>query len=248
MRFETPLVPGTLIRRYKRFLADVRLADGTVMTVLCPNTGSMISCAVAGRPVLLSDSNSSTRKYRFTWEMIRIGRSWVGINTANPNKVVHEAILSDRVPELTGYPEVRREVRFGRENSRVDLLLSDGQRLCFVEVKNVTLAVGGGMAAFPDSVTARGTKHLRELTAMAREGHRSVFFFFLGRADCRRVRPADEIDPEYGRTLRKAEAAGVEFLAYRAVIRPGGITLGKRVPFEIPFKAPRRPARRKKRA
>jgi sugar fermentation stimulation protein A len=247
MRFSRPLVPGTLIRRYQRFLADVRLEDGSVITAVCPNTGSMRSCNEAGRPVLLSESDSPSRKYRLTWEMIRMGRSWVGIHTGHPNRVTHEAILAGRVPELAGYAEVRREVPYGRENSRIDLLLRNGDRRCYVEVKNVTQAVGGAVAAFPDAVTERGRKHLRELAAMARRGHRAVIFFFLGRSDCRRVRPADEIDPAYGVTLRKAVAAGVEPLAYRAVIRPGGITLGGRVPFEIPDRAPRMPKRRRRR-
>jgi sugar fermentation stimulation protein A len=245
MRFARPLVPGTLIRRYKRFLADVRLEDGSVVTALCPNTGSMRSCDEAGRPVLLSEHDSPSRKYRLTWEMIRMGRSWVGIHTGHPNAVTHEAILANRVPELTGYSEVRREVPFGRERSRVDLLLRKGDRLCYVEVKNVTQAVGGGVAAFPDAVTERGRKHLRELAAMARCGHRAVMFFFLGRSDCRCVRPADEIDPAYGLALRRAVAAGVEPLAYRAVIRPSGITLGGRVPFEVPDRPPRLPGRRR---
>jgi sugar fermentation stimulation protein A len=245
MRFSRPLVPGTLIRRYQRFLADVRLEDGFLVTAVCPNTGSMRSCSEAGRPVLLSESDSPSRKYRLTWEMIRMGRSWVGIHTGHPNRVVHEAILAGRVPELAGYTEVRREVPFGRENSRVDLLLRKEDGRCYVEVKNVTQAVGGGVAAFPDAVTERGRKHLRELAAMARRGHRAVIFFFLGRSDCRRVRPADEIVPAYGLALRKAVAAGVEPLAYRAVIRPAGITLGGRVPFEIPDRVPRVPKRRR---
>ena len=195
MRFDKPLLPGTLIRRYKRFLADVRLDDGRVVTALCPNTGSMKTCVLPGNAVLLSEHDVPTRKYRYTWEMIRTGRTWVGINTGNPNRVVHEAILAGRVPELAGYDEALREVPFGLENSRVDILLRKGDRHCYVEVKNVTLAAGGGVAAFPDSVTERGTKHLRELAAMVRRGHRGVIFYFLGRADCARVRPADEIDP-----------------------------------------------------
>lgn len=247
MRFESPLLPGTLIRRYKRFLADVRLDDGRTITVLCPNTGSMKSCDIPGRPVLLSEHEAPTRKYRFTWEMIRLGRSWVGINTGHPNRVVYEAILAGRIPELAGYDEVRREVRFGKENSRVDLLLTRGEQCCYVEVKNVTLAVGGRIAAFPDSITERGTKHLRELTYMVRQGHRAVIFYFLGRSDCHTVRPADEIDPLYGVTLRRAVAAGVEALAYRAVIRPYGIRLGGAVPFEIPEKTPRVRRRRQRR-
>ena len=246
MRFEKPLVPGTLLRRYKRFLADVRLDDGRTITVLCPNTGSMKTCDTPGQPVLLSEHDTSTRKYRFTWEMIRQGRVWVGINTGLPNRVVYEAIVAGRVPELAGYGEVRREVRFGRENSRVDLLLQEGDRRCYVEVKNVTMAAGGRVAAFPDSVTERGTKHLRELMVMVRQGPRAIIFYFLGRSDCRSVRPADEIDPQYGLTLRRAIAAGVEPLAYRAVIRPTGIRLGAAVPVEIPEAAPRVPRRRKR--
>lgn len=250
MRFENPLLPGTLLRRYKRFLADVRLDDGRTVTALCPNTGSMKTCDTPGQPVLLSEHDIPTRKYRFTWEMIRQGRIWVGINTGHPNRVVYDAIVGGRVPELAGYGETRREVRFGRENSRVDLLLREGDRLCYVEVKNVTMAAGGRVAAFPDAVTERGTKHLRELMHVVRQGHRAVIFYFLGRADCRSVRPADEIDPLYGVTLRRAIAAGVEPLAYRAVIRPHGIRLGGAVPVAIPEPAPRLPrrSRRRKRA
>lgn len=230
MRFDLPLLRGVLVRRYKRFLSDVELASGEVVVAHCPNSGTMLTCADPGRPVLLSDHGDSTpRKLRYTWEAIRMGRSWVGVNTMNPNRVVAEAVRAGRIPELTGYRELRREVACG-EASRIDLRLAGHAYLpvTYVEVKNATMRVADG-ARFPDAVTERGARHLRELMKVARRGERAVMFFFLGRGDCRWVGPADDIDPLYGRTLRRAARQGVEILAYRAVVSPRGITLRERV-------------------
>lgn len=226
MRFDVPLIPGVLIRRYQRFLADVRLADGDVVTAHTPNTGSMQGCCRPGSRVWLRDSGSATRKYPFSWELVEAEPDvLVGINTALANGLVRQAIEDGTVAELQGYAGIRQEVRYGQENSRIDLLLerADGG-LCYVEVKNVTL-VEDGTALFPDAVSSRGAKHLRELAAMARQGHRAVIFFCVQRRDAGRVVPADAIDPVYGRTLREVLAQGVEALAYQAQVRLDGIAL-----------------------
>ncbi len=226
MRFVMPLLPARLLRRYKRFLADVELADGQVLTAVCPNTGSLLGCCEPGSPVWLSTSDSPTRKYRHTWEMVQVGRVRVGINTGLPNRLVEEAVVSGVIAELGGYTGLRREVPFGAERSRVDLLLSAaGRPDCYVEVKNVTAAVSAGVALFPDAVSARGAKHLRELMRLVADGRRAVLVYCVQRSDVREVRPADTIDPLYGRTLREALAAGVEVLAYGARVTTREIVL-----------------------
>ena len=233
MRFTKELLPATLLRRYKRFLADVELADGSELTVHCANPGAMTSCSEPGRPVWISDSENPKRKLRYTLEMIRMGRSWVGVNTANPNPAVEGFIRSGRIPELADYGELRREVTFG--SSRIDLRLRDRQGCrpdCFVEVKSSSLRVGDH-AAFPDAVTERGRKHLLELADVVASGLRGVIFFFVSRADCTRFRPADEIDPAYGQTLRQVTAAGVEALAYRMRFSKQRIELVDRLPIDL---------------
>lgn len=236
MRFRKNLTEGTLVKRYKRFLADVELASGEVITVHCPNSGSMKGCSEPGRPVLISDSENPKRKLRYTLEMIKIGRIWVGVNTSNPNAAVAGFVERDRIPELAGYPEQRREVPYGPEDrSRIDLLLEDpeGKRPdCYVEVKNTTWRVQEH-AAFPDAVTQRGLKHLRELRGVVEAGHRGVIFFFVGRNDCTRFRPADEIDPDYGALLREVTGAGVEALAYRMRFTRRRIEMVERVPVDL---------------
>jgi sugar fermentation stimulation protein A len=234
MKFRAALVEGRLIRRYKRFLADVQLAQG-VITAACPNTGSMMGCAEAGNRVWLSESDSATRKYRHTWELVEVGKTLVGINTGLPNALVHEAIEGGAIPELAGYASIRREVPFGEERSRVDLLLEgEGRAPCYVEVKNVTSAVHRGVALFPDCVTDRGARHLRELIRLKAAGLRPVQLYCVQRGDVKEVRPADGIDVEYGRMLREAIAAGVEVMAYRARVTPGEIRLEKRIPVVCP--------------
>ncbi|TLM98003.1 DNA/RNA nuclease SfsA, partial [bacterium] len=223
-----PLYRGTLLRRYKRFLADVQLADGSTITVHCPNSGSMMGCAQPGSTVLLSHSGNPARKYPFTWELVEVGSTWVGINTGRPNSLVREAICEGTVQELAGYDAIRPEVRYGK-NSRIDLLLSGPGGACYVEVKNVTL-VDGETALFPDAVTERGQKHLLELMQVVREGGRGVIFFVVQREDARCVAPADRIDPEYGRLLRTAVESGVEALAYLARVAPEEICLTRRLP------------------
>lgn len=228
MKLPMPLVSGTLIRRYQRFLADVQLASGEVVTAHCPNTGSMKGCNFPGSPVLLSTSSRPGRKYPYTWELVFSSGAWIGINTARPNRLVEEAILDGTVSELQGYPILRREVPCGH-SSRLDLLLEGGNNCCYVEVKNVTL-VEAGRALFPDAVTLRGQKHLCELEEVVRRGARGVIFFLVQRADATAVAPADAIDPEYGRLLRRAVNGGVEALAYRAEVTPETIRLRQRLP------------------
>lgn len=232
MRFDQDLLPATLIRRYKRFLADVRLEDGSELTVHCPNSGSMKGCVGDGWPVLLSESPKPNRKYRHTWELVHNGRSWIGINTHLANAVAAEGIGNGVVRELVGYPKLQREVPYG-DRSRVDIMLSDADQRCYVEVKNVTLVDGAGRYAFPDAVTVRGQKHLRELAAMVGAGYRAVMLFVIQRCDGDIFVPADNIDPDYGEELRKAAAAGVEALAYRADVSPEGIALAESVEIDL---------------
>lgn len=206
------LIQGTLIRRYQRFKADVRLRNNRIVTALCPNTGSMLACSEPGRTVFLSRWNLPHRKLKYTWEIIEMPTSLVGINTGVPNKLVRESILAGKIPELKGYDRIRTEVPYGR-NSRIDLLLEKHNQQCFVEIKNCTL-VEDGMACFPDAVTIRGLKHLKELQEQVQLGHRSVMLYLVQRMDAKIFKPADKIDPEYGRELRKAVGNGVEILVY----------------------------------
>jgi sugar fermentation stimulation protein A len=233
MRLPT-LLRGTLIRRYKRFLADVRLDDGRLVTATCPNTGSMLGLNAPGSVVWLSQSDSPTRKYPFTWELVEAdlgaGPALVGINTGHPNKLVAEAVAARRIKALAGYPTLRREVKYGR-NSRIDLLLEDAQRgLCYVEIKNVHLSRHHGLAEFPDSVTARGVKHLAEMSDMVRQGHRAVMVFLIQRAEATRLALARDIDPGYGAAFDKARAAGVETIALRCRVGIDEIAVDRPVP------------------
>lgn len=234
MLYSRKLVEGRLIRRYKRFLADIQLPEG-VITAACPNTGSLMGCCEAGSRVWLSESDSATRKYRHTWEIVEVGKVMVGINTGLPNALVSEAISNGTIGELSGYASIRREVAFGEERSRVDLLLEGaGREDCYVEVKNVTAAASKGVALFPDCVSERGAKHLRELMRLKAKGLRPVQIYCVQRGDVKEVRPADGIDHEYGRTLREAIAAGVEVLAYRAKVDTSEIRLADRIPVVCP--------------
>jgi sugar fermentation stimulation protein A len=227
MRVSPPLINGTLIQRYKRFLADVRLADGTIVTAHCTNTGSMIGCKAPGSAVYISRSANQRRRLAYTWELIRVNGHWIGINTLHPNRLVVEGIEAGALHELQGYESIRREI-CTRQGTRLDVCLKGRDGFCFVEIKNVTLAIDG-TAAFPDAVTARGKKHLRELIRLKRQGHRAVVLFVVQREDCNSFRPADEIDQEYGRWLRRAARAGVEVLPYQASVTPEEIVLTTRL-------------------
>jgi len=235
MRFQSPLVPAVLTRRYKRFLADVVLPDGTETVVHVANPGAMTGLAAPGTKVLLSRSQSTKRKLPWSWELAEVdfggGAELVGVNTAHPNRLVGEALADGTITELAGYAGVRREVRYGR-NSRVDFLLEGaGRPSCHVEVKNVHLMRARGLAEFPDSVTARGTKHLHELAVVAAQGGRAVMMFVVQIGSAERLALARDIDPEYGMAFDRARAAGVEVIARRCVITETEISVAGAVAF-----------------
>lgn len=225
------LVAGRLLRRYRRFLADVQLDDGALVTAHTANTGRMLGCSLPGSRVWLSRSDNPRRKHAYTWELVEVDEGvLVGINTARANALVAEAVVEGRIEELRGYTSIRREVSYGLEGSRVDLLLEEAGRVpCHVEVKNVTLAEAG-VAYFPDAVTARGLKHLRELSTLASRGGRAVIFFCIQRADVTELRPARSIDPAYADMLQQAVACGVEALAYAAQVGVEAISLHRALP------------------
>ncbi|MEW6078354.1 MAG: DNA/RNA nuclease SfsA [Thermodesulfobacteriota bacterium] len=220
------LTAGTLIKRYKRFLADVRLKNNRVVTAHCPNSGAMLTCSEPGRPVYLSRHDDPGRKLKFTWEMIDMPDSLVGVNTQVPNRLVKRAVEAGVVGPLAGYDTVTPEVRVG-ERSRLDLLLTATNRPpCYVEVKNCTLVIEG-TACFPDAVTDRGRKHLDELMALVAAQNRCVMFFLIQRMDAVSFRPADHIDPAYGKALRKAVQKGVEVMAWDVAMDLKGIALNR---------------------
>jgi sugar fermentation stimulation protein A len=231
MRFAAPLIPATLIRRYKRFLADVALASGETVTAHCANPGSMIGLMAPGARVWLSKSANPKRKLGYSWELVEAdfggGPELVGINTSNPNALAAEAIAAGLVPELTGYPSVRREVKYGR-NSRVDFLLeAPGRPPCYVEIKNVHLMRQTGLAEFPDAVTKRGAKHLVELADMAAAGARSVMMFLVQIGSAERFALARDIDRAYGAEFDQARRAGVEAIARRCRLTHEGIEVAE---------------------
>lgn len=222
MQFADPLIRGRLIRRYKRFLSDVEITDDSgqpvQITAHCPNPGAMLGLAAPDSEVWLSPARNPKRKLKYTWELTRVGDHLVGINTGLPNALVGEALAAGTIGELTGYDSVRREVRYG-ENSRIDFLLeSDGRPPCYVEIKNVHLkrdeTPDRGLAEFPDSVTARGAKHLRELAHVAAQGGRAVMLYIVQRADCDRFALAGDIDPAYAAAFADARHQGVEAICY----------------------------------
>ena len=235
MKFATPLIEGRLVQRYKRFLADVRLASGEIVVAHCANSGSMLSVKEPGSRVWLSPATDPNRKLRYTWELIEIGNGLVGINTGLPNRIVAEAIGGGEIPELTGYAVLKREQKYGK-NSRIDILLEGPDRPpCYVEVKNVTLKRGpDALAEFPDSVTDRGAKHLKELTDIVAAGGRAVMFYLVQRTDCRRFSVAADIDPAYGQGLTAARAAGVEALCYSCRVSPDAITVAESLTLDLP--------------
>lgn len=230
MKFPDKLIHGTLIKRYKRFLADVSLDDGTEVVAHCTNSGSMKSCLENGAEVYLTAVNDPKRKTKFTWEMIKINGDWVGINTGNPNKIAFEAISAGTIPGLTGYTNVKREVKF--EDSRFDVFAENENEQCFIEVKNVSLKEGK-YALFPDSVTTRGQKHLKTLMKVKSRGIRAVMLYIIQRSDVEIFSPAAEIDSEYARILKEALQAGVEIIPMQVKVTPDSIELVKMLPFEI---------------
>lgn len=237
MQFPTPLTRGTLIRRYKRFLSDITLEDGSEVTAHVANPGSMIGLTEPGSEVWLSANTNPKAKLDWRWELVRVGDGLVGVNTAHPNRLVEEAIGRRAIPELDGYGSCRREVRYG-QNSRIDLLLEDESRPpCYLEIKNVNLkrAIPGRETAaeFPDAVTKRGAKHLVELGDMAADGARAVMFYLVQRGDCDQFKIADDIDPDYAEALTIARKGRVETLCYACDMRLDGIDVAGPLPLEL---------------
>lgn len=233
MRFPNPLIHGKLRQRYKRFLSDIELDDGRVVTAHCANPGSMLGLKEPGSDVWISPAQNPKRKLRYSWELIAVDDGLVGINTAHPNGIVEEAIRDGVITELAGYRTLRREVKYG-ENSRIDILLQEeGKPDCYVEVKNVTLMRKPGLAEFPDSVTARGAKHLLELSNMVQQGHRAVMVYLIQRTDCSRFAIAGDIDPNYDAALTAALAADVETICYSCQISTTAIEVDQAVAIEF---------------
>jgi sugar fermentation stimulation protein A len=227
MQLPAPLLQGVLVKRYKRFFADVELPDGSVVTAHTPNTGSMKQCAVPGHQVLISKSDDPRRKLKYTLELIRVGAYWVDTHTQRTNRLVEEALRNNWIAELTDY-QLTPEFKIGA--SRIDFLLENEAEKVLVEVKNVTLIEGAATACFPDAVTSRGQKHLRELLDAKQHGYRAVIFFLVQRGEATEFSPADDIDPEYGRLLREVVAGGVEALAYKTQVSPEENRVVERVP------------------
>lgn len=234
MKFDPPLQPATLLKRYKRFLADVELETGELMTVHCANPGSMMGLKEEGARVWISDSQNPKRKLRYSWELVELPNDAMAcINTARPNHIVHDAIRANAIPELAGYESCRPEVKYGT-GSRIDLLLEDKKKPpCYVEIKSVTLSREPGKAEFPDSTTARGTKHMEELARRAVDGDRAVVFFLVSRTKTDHFTPAEDIDPAYGAALRNAIASGVEAICYCCRIDPTEIVLDHPIPIRL---------------
>lgn len=234
MEFAQPLLPGRLIRRYKRFLAEAELADGRTVTAHCPNPGSMMGLAEPGMRVWLEPNDDPRRKLRFAWRLVEFpGGHWAGIDTGVPNRVVGEALCAGRIPELAQLSEIRAEVRYGTR-SRVDFLgLGPDGTHTYIEVKNVHLRRADDWSEFPDCVTARGAKHLGELAAMVAEGHRAVMLYCVQRDDCARLRLAADLDPGYAEAARAARAAGVETLAWACRLSQREIVLDRPLPVAV---------------
>lgn len=230
MNFEKKLIHGKLIKRYKRFLADIKLDTGEVVVAHCTNSGSMKSCLENGAEVYLTPVEDPKRKTKFTWEMIKINGDWVGINTGNPNKLAYEAISNGLIPGLDGYTTVKREVKFG--DSRFDIYAENEIERCFIEVKNVSMKQNE-YALFPDAVTTRGQKHLKTLMDVKKQGMRAVMLYIIQRSDVQIFAPAKEIDPAYATLLKKASDAGIEILPMQAKVTPEGINLSGKLPFDL---------------
>ncbi len=233
MKFASPLVRGTLLKRYKRFLADIALDSGETVTAHVANPGAMIGLNAPGSEAWLSLSANPKRKLPYSWELIKADGVLVGLNTGVPNPLAFEALAAEKVQELQGYSSVRREVKYG-VNSRIDLLLeAPGKPTCYVEIKNVHLKRAGSLAEFPDSKTERGAKHLRELAAMVAAGHRAVMLYVVQRGDCDCFTTADDLDPAYGAALREAVAKGVETVCYDCKISTEAIDWGRPLPVKL---------------
>jgi sugar fermentation stimulation protein A len=232
MQFSSPLIQGTLIKRYKRFLADVQLTDGSIVIAHCPNTGAMTGCAGPGWKVWLSPSTNPKRKLLYTWEVVLTDKQhWIGINTHKANVLVKEAVQENKIAELVGYANLKAEVKFGEENSRIDFLLTDFEKAdCYVEVKSVTL-LDNNVGYFPDAKTIRGQKHLRELSLIASQGKRAVLLFCVQHSGIQSVQVAKQIDPDYAKELKQAMLSGVQILCYGCKINSEKIYINQSLPF-----------------
>jgi len=230
MKFSEVLVHGTLIKRYMRFLADIKLDSDEIVTAHCTNSGTMKSCLETGAEVYLSPVDDPNRKTKFTWEMIKINGDWVGINTSNPNKLAFEAVKAGQIEKLKGYTEVQAEVKF--DDSRFDLMAKNANETCFIEVKNVTLKEGK-YALFPDAVTSRGKKHLETLVKVKEQGMRAVMLYIIQRTDVEIFSTAKQIDPEYSKALKVAYDKGVEIIPLQVKVTPEKIEIVKELPFEL---------------
>lgn len=230
MIFQQKLIPGKLIRRYKRFLADVELESGEVVVAHCTNSGSMKSCLETGAPIYLTPSSDPKRKTKFTWEMIFINKGWIGINTSIPNKLAFEAVRDGSIDKLKGYTKVKPEVTF--QDSRFDIYAENENEKCFIEVKNVSMKVGK-YARFPDAVTSRGKKHLETLMEAKKQGYRAVMLYIIQRTDIEIFGPAWDIDLDYSQTLVKAYSKGVEIIPMVAVVKPESIELQKEISCDL---------------
>lgn len=228
MKFKTALVPGKLIKRYKRFLADVQLEDGSIVVAHCTNSGSMKTCIEENAPVYLSPVDDSKRKTKFTWEMIYMNNGWIGINTMIPNLLVYEAVVANKIEQLIGYTHVKREVKFG--DSRFDIYAENEQEKCFIEVKNVTMKVEN-YARFPDAKTTRGKKHLQTLMEVKKQGMRAVMVYVIQRTDIDTFGPAWDIDYDYANSLVSAYNSGVEVIPLISKVSPTSIDIEKEIPF-----------------
>ena len=235
MKFEHKLIHGTLIKRYKRFLADIQLDNGDIVTAHCANSGSMMGLKEPGSPVWLSPATNPKAKLDYKWELVEVDGNLVGINTAHPNRLVQDAITDGTISELEGYQNLRREMKYG-QNSRIDIFLSGstmGDADCYVEVKSVTLSRKKTIAEFPDSVTARGTKHLKELSQMVADGHRAMMVYLIQRTDCDEFRVAADIDPTYATALDDALYNGVEAVCYGCNLTNKEIIVNQRIPMRL---------------
>ncbi len=231
MRFPSPLIKGTLVKKYRRFIVDVRLEDGSIVTAHCPAMGPINAVPDDPRPVMLSDSGLEARRHRLTWELIDVGGTWVGVNSSVPRKVLIESIMQRLVPSLRGFGELQADATYGHHN-KIDVMLLGMEHNCFIETFHVNWAENG-TALFPDAPSPRMTKSVQQLTEIAQQGHRAVAFFFVQRGDCRVFKPAEQVDKDFLKAMLSAHSAGVEIMVHRAKITMEAITLGPVLPFSL---------------
>ncbi|HCV41994.1 MAG TPA: DNA/RNA nuclease SfsA [Bacteroidetes bacterium] len=231
MLFSSPLIKGTLVKKYRRSIVDVRLEDGTLVTAHCPTMGIMNAVPDTGRPVMLSDSGLETRRHKLTWELIQIDGTWVGVNSSLPRKVLVEAIQQRLIPSLKGFTDIQVDATYGHGN-KIDVMLQGMEHNCFISTFQVTW-VENNVALFPDTPSPRMTKSVQQLTEIAKQGHRAVAFFFVQRGDCSLFKPAEHVDKDFLKSMLAAQSAGVELMVYRAHVTPKAITLGTPLPYSL---------------